>query len=322
VRQADLRRIDRIAIVRVPRPPGDAVASTEFHALQAHLAAQPAAPPPATLDDLRASIDARLGALPLAEGTKAEEVSLAGRTVWRCTREGGDGDPVLLYLHGGGFRIGSALAWRSYGTHLAKACSARVDVLDYRLAPEHPFPAALDDVVNAYGELLDDGIAPGRIFIGGDSAGGGLTASALVAIRERGLAQPAGGVCLSPWADLRVVNRSYDTSASLDMLFGRPQAEAARALYIGDRDPTDPLVSPVLADWTGLAPLLVHVGDRESLLDDALALTHAARAAGVDVTLEVFPEMPHVWHMSYPAFPEAVHAVEQVAAFIASRAAG
>jgi epsilon-lactone hydrolase len=296
------------------------VASPEFHALQAHLASQPAAPPPASLEELRAGIDARLGAMPLADGTSAEQVELGGVNTWRCRPDGaGDDIPVLLYLHGGGYRIGSALAYRAYGSHLAKVSGARVDVLDYRLAPEHPFPAAVDDVLAAYRALLDDGVPAGRIVIGGDSAGGGLAAAALVAARDAGLPQPAGAACMSPWADLRNVNRSYTINAQLDKLFGQTQADAAKALYLGEQDPTNPLASPVLADWTGLAPLLVHVGDRESLLDDAIELTYAARAAGVEVVLEVFPEMPHVWHMSYPAFPEAVRGVEQIAAFVAAR---
>ena len=219
-------------------------------------------------------------------------------------------------MHGGGFRIASALAYRAYSSHLAAVIGARVVTIDYRLAPEHPYPAALEDVVCAYRALLDDGVASSRLVVAGDSAGGGLVASLVLAARAEALPLPAGVVCSSPWVDLTVRAASYETNADTDRLFSLESATTAAATYLDGHDPADPLVSPVFGDWTGAPPMLVQVGDVEVLLDDALRLAARASDAGVDVTLHVEPEMPHIWPMSYPAFPEAVDAVEEIAAFV------
>jgi acetyl esterase/lipase len=292
------------------------VASREFHAYQARAAAQPQPPPPASLAELRARIDAALGSVPLEPGVAARPVSAAGVPLVGLERAGGERDPVLLYFHGGGYRIGSAHAWRAYASRLAAGCRLRVWLVDYRLAPEHPFPAALEDALRAYRWLLAQGETPARIVLGGDSAGGGLAAAALVALARERLPLPAGAACLSPWADLTNRGASYRTRAHTDKLFGHKQAEEAAALYLAGHPASDPLASPVFADWTGMPPLLIHAGDLEVLLDDARALAERARAAGVDVHLSVYPEMPHVWHLAYPAFPEAVQAIDELAAFV------
>jgi monoterpene epsilon-lactone hydrolase len=292
------------------------MASKEFHELQERLASAPQPPPPANLDELRARIDANMGGLPLAEGTSAAEVDAGGVRSILCTRDGGDGDPVFVYFHGGGYRLASALAYRAYGSNLAKACEARVLLVDYRLAPENPFPAAVDDAVAAYQWVLQQGTPPGRVVIGGDSAGGGLTAALLLALRDRGVALPAGAVCLSPWVDMTLTAGSYESRAAADKLFSLASAEEASKLYLNGHDPKDPLVSPVFGSWTGMPPLLIQVGDAEVLLDDAAQLASVAAAAGVDVEHHVYAEMPHVWQMSYPAFPEAVDAVRQIGDFV------
>jgi epsilon-lactone hydrolase len=293
------------------------MASTEFHALQEKMAAAPKPDPPANLNELRARIEATMDALPTADGVTVTPVDMDGVPGLMLVPEGGADAPVILYFHGGGFRLASARAYRPYGSQLARACRARVLLVDYRLAPENPFPAAIDDAVTAYRWLRAQGQPAARIVIGGDSAGGGITASALVALRDAGDALPAGGVCISPWVDLTNSNESFKTRAEADKLFGPNQAAEATALYLGDGDPKQPLASPVFADLAGLPPLLVHVGDAEVLLDDAAALAAKARAAGVEVTHRVYPEMPHVWHLSYPAFPEAVEAVSEIAVFVA-----
>jgi acetyl esterase/lipase len=292
------------------------MASPEFHALQEKMAAAPPPPPPANIQELRARIDANMGNLPLAEGTSAAEVDANGVHSILCTRDGGDDDPVFVYFHGGGYRIASALAYRAYGSQLAKACGARVLLVDYRLAPEHPYPAAVDDAVAAYQWVLDQGTAPGRVVIGGDSAGGGLTAALLLAAKERGLPLPAGGVCLSPWVDMTLTAASYEARRDADKLFSKTSAEEASEIYLAGHDPKDPLVSPVFGAWSGMPPLLIQVGDAEVLLDDAAQLASVAAAAGVDVEHHVYAEMPHVWQLSYPAFPEAVDAVGQIAEFV------
>lgn len=293
------------------------MASKEFQEFQQRMAAAPQPPPPANVQELRARIDASMGNLPLAEGTSAKEIDAGGVPAIVVTRDAGQDDPTFLYFHGGGYRIASALAYRSYGSHLASACKARVVLVDYRLAPENPFPAAVDDAVASYRWLLDDGVPANRIILGGDSAGGGLTAALLLAAKQQGLPLPAGAVCLSPWVDLTITADSYDTRKDTDKMFGREAALAARELYLGDHDPTDPLASPVFGEWSGMPPLLIQVGDTESLLDDAARLAATAAAAGVDVEHHVYPDMPHVWQLNYPAYPEAVDAVNEIAAFIA-----
>jgi monoterpene epsilon-lactone hydrolase len=291
--------------------------SAEFLEFQQKMAANPPPPPPGSLPELRDRIEAAMGALPLADGTTAEPVDAHGVGAVLCTRAGGDDDPWVIYFHGGGFRMCSAQSYRAHGSHLAAALRARVLVVDYRLAPEHPFPAAVTDVVAAYRWVLDQGVAPGRIVAGGDSAGGGLTASLLLAARRDGLPLPAGGILLSAWVDLTNSADSYSRHAETDKLFGRTSADEAAALYLAGHDPRDPIASPVFGDWTGMPPLLVLNGSIETLFDDSVRITETARAAGVDVTHSVYEGMPHVWQTSYPAFPEAVQAVEEMAAFVA-----
>ncbi len=294
-----------------------AMASPEFHALAERMAASPAPPPGETLPEQRARIDAAMSQIPVPEGVVAVEGRIGGIPAIECVPEGGTAAlPVVLYLHGGGFRIASALAYRAYTSHLAAVIGARVVSVDYRLAPEHPHPAAIEDVVTAYRALLDEGIPAARIVVAGDSAGGGLAASLVLRARVEGLRLPAGVVCSSPWVDLTVTAASYQTNAETDRLFSHESAETAAASYLAGRDPHDPMVSPVFGDWQGGPPMLIQVGDVEVLLDDALRLAARAHEAEVDVTLHVEPEMPHIWPMSYPAFPEAVAAVEQIAAFV------
>ena len=291
------------------------MASAEYETFRAAMAARPA-PAPASLDEQRARIDAAMGALPLAAGVVATELDADGVPLVECRPAVPSADsPTLVYLHGGGFRLASALAYRAYGSHLAAALGARVVLVDYRLAPEHPYPAALEDALAAIGWLVAQGADPKRIVVAGDSAGGGLAAS--VALRTIGHAHaPAAIVCCSPWVDLTVTAASYEANAATDLMFPRASAEAAAPLYLAGHDPTDPMVSPVFGAWTGAPPILIQVGDIESLLDDSRTLAERASRAGVDVTLRVYPEMPHVWQMSYPAFPEAIAAVEEIAGFV------
>src|SRR5215510_2471576 len=188
---------------------------------------------------------------------------------------------VVLYLHGGGYVIGSPRSHRHLAAAIASASAAIALVLDYRLAPEHPFPAAVDDAVVAYHWLLDQGIAPGHIVVAGDSAGGGLTVATLLALRDRGRPLPAGGVCISPWVDLTCSGASYTTRAERDPIVKRESVvEMARA-YLGRTDAKTPLASPLHADLRGLPPLLIQVGGDEVLLDDSTQLAGQAKAAGV-----------------------------------------
>jgi len=292
------------------------MASPEFHAYQQQMAARPAGPPAASIQEVRDRIDAAMGKLPLAEGTSAYEVDANGVPAIMCERTDHADAPLVVYFHGGGYRIASALAYRAFGSHLAAACHARVLVVDYRLAPEERFPAAVTDAVTAYRWALHIGTAPASIVIGGDSAGGGLCAALLLAARAEGLPLPAGGVCLSPWADLTNSAATFETRKATDTMFSLNSATEAAGMYLAGHDAADPLASPVFGNWAGMPPLLILVGDTEVLLDDAAKLASVAQAAGGDVEHSVYPEMPHVWMTSYPAFPEAVQAVEQIAAFV------
>ena len=293
------------------------MASKEFHALQEAMAARPVPPPPADIVEQRSRIDEAMAQLPLAEGTVAEPFVRSGVPGIECRPvDVADDAPIVLYFHGGGFRIASALAYRSYGSHLAAVLGARVLLVEYRLAPEHKFPKAVDDCFAVWESLLAEGIDTGRIVIAGDSAGGGLAASVTMHALADGVL-PAGVICCSPWVDLTITADTYDTNAESDKLFSRTSAEEAAPAYLGGADPTDPIASPLFGDWDGAPPLLILVGDAEVLLDDSRKLAEVAKAAGVDVTLSVYPEMPHIWTMSYPAFPEAVEGVTEMAEFVA-----
>lgn len=293
------------------------MASKEFHALQEAMAARPVPPPPANIVEQRTRIDEAMAQLPLAEGTVTQPFVRSGVPGIECRPvEMADDAPILLYFHGGGFRIASALAYRSYGSHLAAVLGARVLLVDYRLAPEHKFPKAVDDCFAVWESLLAEGIDTGRIVIAGDSAGGGLAASVTMHALADGVL-PAGVICCSPWVDLTITADTYDTNAESDKLFSRTSAEEAAPAYLGGADPMNPIASPLFGDWNGAPPLLILVGDAEVLLDDSRKLADVAKAAGVDVTLSVYPEMPHIWTMSYPAFPEAVEGVTEMAEFVA-----
>jgi epsilon-lactone hydrolase len=292
------------------------MASKEFHALQEAMAARPVPPPPADIAEQRSRIDEAMAQMPLAEGTVSEPFVRSGVAGIECRPvELADNAPILLYFHGGGFRIASALAYRSYGSHLAAVLGARVLLVEYRLAPEHKFPKAVDDCFAVWESLLAEGIDTGRIVIAGDSAGGGLAASVTMHALADGVL-PAGVICCSPWVDLTITADTYDTNAESDKLFSRTSAEEAAPAYLGGADPMNPIASPLFGDWDGAPPLLILVGDAEVLLDDSRKLADVAKSAGVDVTLSVYPEMPHIWTMSYPAFPEAVEGVTEMAEFV------
>jgi phosphinothricin tripeptide acetyl hydrolase len=227
---------------------------------------------------------------------------------------------VVLYLHGGGYVIGSPRSHRHLAAAIAGAAGASALLLDYRLAPEHPFPAAVEDATAAYRWLLDQATAPERIVIAGDSAGGGLTVATLLALREARVPLPAGGVCISPWVDLTCSGASYRTMAAADPIVRRAGVEEMARAYLGTTPPRTPLASPLFADLRGLPPLLIHVGSDEVLLDDAVQLAERAKAAGVDATLEIYDRMIHVWHWFLPMLDEAQTAVEAIGRFVRSRA--
>ena len=291
-----------------------------IHVVREHLAKLP---PSNTLttEQRRRQYERAERVFPTPPDVKVEIVATPARPAEWLTPPGVRTDAVVLYLHGGGYVIGSPRSHRHLAAAIARAAGTRALLLDYRLAPEHPFPAALEDALAAYQWLLGQGLAPGRVVIAGDSAGGGLTMAVLLALRDRGLPRPAGGVCISPWVDLTCSGRSYATKAAADPIVTREGVAGMAQAYIGDGDPKRPLVSPLYADLRNLPPLLVQVGGDEVLLDDALGLGERARAAGVDVTVEEWPAMVHVWHWFLPMLDEAERAIGVIGTFVRSRIA-
>lgn len=233
--------------------------------------------------------------------------------------ETGDGGRTLLYLHGGGYALGSPLSHRDMVGGIADAAHARVFLADYRLAPEHPFPAAVDDAVAAYEGLLEAGVDPAKLCIAGDSAGGGLTVATLVALRDRKLPLPAAGICISPWADLTCSSGSMTSMAEADPMLRPDALRWMGGLYLNGQDPKSPLASPVYADLKGLPPLLIQVGTEEALYDDAITLSRVARDAGVDATLEAWEGMMHVWHLMAKLVPEGKQAIQVIGAFVVAK---
>jgi monoterpene epsilon-lactone hydrolase len=234
-----------------------------------------------------------------------------------------DSDPTagrtILYLHGGGYFFNSPQTHRAITFALAKGAGARLFALDYRLAPEFPFPAALDDAVAAYRRLLHDGIAPENLIVAGDSAGGGLVLATLVALRDQGDPLPAGAVLFSPWTDLAVTGASVAANEPTDALFYAEGLRHAVPHYLGGEAPTHPLISPLYADLKGLPPLFIQASDSEVLLDDSTRLVEKAREAGVHVMFKTWPRLPHVWQVFAPFLPEGRAALAEAAAFIHSR---
>jgi acetyl esterase/lipase len=232
----------------------------------------------------------------------------------------GAGETVIQYVHGGGYVIGSAADYRTLAYGLSKASGARVLNVDYRLAPEHPFPAAIDDSVAAYGWLTGAGGAkPGQTAIAGDSAGGGLTLASLLAIRDGGGVLPAAGISISPWADLEMTGESMQTKAAVDPLIQHEQLIWFSDHYLNGADPKNPLASPIHAELGGLPPLLILVGSAETLLDDSHRIADRAKTAGVDTTLEVWDNMIHIWPYFAPMLSEGRDAIERIGGFVKDR---
>ena len=225
-------------------------------------------------------------------------------------------DIVMLYLHGGGYAVGSVNTHKALISKIAKKAGVAALAIDYRLAPEHPFPAAIDDAISAYDFLLEQNYLPQNIFIAGDSAGGGLTIATLIALKELGRPMPATAVCLSPWTDLAVTGASVTEKAHLDpMIVGYLLSEWA-ARYAGDTPTNHPLISPLYANLSGLPPMLIQVGTDEVILDDSTRFAKKAREQGTDVTLDVWDGMIHVWQYLWYVIPEANEAIKQIAAYV------
>ena len=284
------------------------------------LKAQPIAGHP-TVQDMRANFEQMTNVFPVAADVKCEPVNAGGvKSEW-VTTPGADAGRAVLYLHGGGYVIGSINTHRDLASRISRATKARVLLIDYRLAPEHPFPAAVEDSVASYRWMLAQGLKPSRIAVAGDSAGGGLTVATLVAIRDAKLAVPAAGVCLSPWIDLEGVGDSMKTKASVDPMVQKEALLEMAKHYLKGQDARSPLAAPLYADLAGLPPLLVQVGTAETLLDDSTRLAERARKAGVKVTLEPWENMIHVFQVFAPMLDEAQQAIDKIGEFVRANAA-
>ncbi|MAE96786.1 MAG: alpha/beta hydrolase [Deltaproteobacteria bacterium] len=255
--------------------------------------------------------------LPAVEGAVYTEVDAAGVPCEWIEIEGTVPERHLLYLHGGGYVLGSPKSHRNLTGRLAARTRARVLAVDYRLAPEHPHPAAVEDATAAYRWLLGEGAEAARTAIGGDSAGGGLTVATLVALRDAGAPLPAAALCLSPWIDLEGRGESMTARAGQDPIVQKDSLLQMAEAYLAGQDPRTPLAAPLYADLHGLPPILIQVGSAETLLDDATRLGERARAAGVDVTVDAWDEMIHVWQIFGGILPEADEAIDHMADFVA-----
>jgi epsilon-lactone hydrolase len=272
-----------------------------------------------TLAERRAGMEVMASAASEPAGVSVELVDAGGVPAMWLIPEGGAEDRAIQYVHGGGYVLGSMHLYRNLCGHLATQAGCRVLDVDYRLAPEHPHPAAVQDSTTAYRWLLDQGFQPEHLAISGDSAGGGLTMATLVAVRDAGAPLPAAAAPISPWVDLEGVGGSMATNAELDLIVQAAGLRDMAALFLDGGDPHDPLAAPLHADLSGLPPLYIQVGGHETLLDDSLRLAERARAAGVEVELEVFDEMQHVFQVYCGNVPEATDAVAKIGAWLRPR---
>lgn len=288
--------------------------SVQHETIVQMLAAQPHNPA-ATVAETRAGFEQLAQLFPLAADVRAERVDAGGVPAEWVSVPQSRAERVILYLHGGGYVIGSPNSHRELASRIARATRTRVLVPDYRLAPEHPFPAAPEDAVACYRWLLGSGVAPAHIVIAGDSAGGGLTLATLTALRDEKLPLPAAGVCLSPWVDLELTGASAQPDGADDPLRAFADLHGMGKLYAA-ANLRHPRAAPLYADYHGLPPLLILVGTREVLLDDARRVAAKAKAAGVSVSLEEWEGLIHVWPLFGPEMPEGQQAVTRIGEFV------
>lgn len=273
-------------------------------------------PRPTGFAERRKRLDSIGSIHPVASGISLQAASIEGIPVEWSLAPGSDSSRVLLFFHGGGYCSGSIASHRGMVVEAGRAAGARTLAVGYRLAPEHPFPAALEDARAAYAFLLEQGIAPHKIALGWDSAGGGLSLALMTALRDSNRPLPGCAWLVSPWVDLEMTGESLLTKADADPLIQKPYLEELAAAYLGGSDPANPLVSPLHADLSGLPPLLVQVGSAETLLDDAVRISSRAGAADVPVTLEIWPHMIHAWHLWAAMLEDGRRALKSAGSFI------
>jgi monoterpene epsilon-lactone hydrolase len=289
------------------------MANTEIGAIREMLAASPR---PASLAERRARLDALGARFAVPDDVTVEAVDAGGTPAEWTSTPGADPARVILFLHGGGYISGSIASHRHMIAQAGREAGARTLALGYRLAPEHPFPAALEDAVGAYRYLLAQGFAPGNIVMAGESAGGGLAVAALVTLRDAGSPLPGCTWLSSPWVDLEMSGQTMTTKAAVDPMIQKPYLEELARAYLNGADARGPVASPLYADLIGLPPMLIQTGSAETLMDDAARLAGAAGAADVRTTLQVWPHMIHAWHLFYPQLAEGRRSLAEAGAFV------
>jgi len=272
---------------------------------------------PQSVQELRQSIEKFLDDFPPDPDVKIESFHIEHIPAEWVLAPGIKKEKVILLVHGGGFNAGSMKSHRDFAGRLSAAAQKAVLSFDYRLAPEHPFPAALEDTLTVYSWLLKQGYSPSDLFALGVSCGGGLIVSLCFLLKEKKLPLPAALICLSPWSDLTISGDSIYKNAGKDLVT-KERLEKAVEMYIGNHSAKDPLISPVFGDLSNLPPLFVLVGSIETLLDDALKLAERAREAGIETTLDIQENMIHAWPLYASRFPEGEETIESIASFLNS----
>ncbi len=294
--------------------------TAQLDSLVTLLRSRPAAETP-DVGEVRAGFEKMGAFLGGAPDAKCEKVDAGGVPAEWVAAPGCDPERAVLYLHGGGYVIGSINTHRRLAYDISAASGARVLVIDYRLAPEHPFPAAVEDAAKAWRWLLQQGFAAHRLAIAGDSAGGGLTLATLVNLRDQKLGLPACAVAISPWVDLEGVGNSITARAAQDPMVQKDGLLWMAGLYLNGKDAKTPLAAPLHADLKGLPPILIQVGTAETLLDDSTRIAEKLHAAGVDVRLAIWPNMLHVFPLFAPILSEGRDGCLEIGSFIRGRTA-
>jgi epsilon-lactone hydrolase len=283
---------------------------------------QSAFPADSDVNEQRRALRELLSAQPLPAEVTVTPAELGGVPTAAVTVDGIEPRHVVLYFHAGVYVMGEASLTADLASQVGRRTQAKVISVDYRLAPEHPYPAAVDDALAAYAALLDDGVAPADIVLAGESAGGGLAVATLVNARDRGLPLPATALLMSPYADLTLAGTSLETRREVDPLLSREALQPRVTDYTAGQDAAQGLISPIFADLTGLPPLIIQAGTHEVLLDDAVRLAQRAITAEVEVTLDITPGVPHVFQAYYPILDEAAAALDRAGQLLSAHLAG
>jgi epsilon-lactone hydrolase len=295
----------------------DEAARRELEAVLADIASTPW---PADVAAARLLLDG--AGPPIARDIHVERTGVGTVAAQMLTPPDADAGRAVLFLHGGGYVYGSLASHGGMAAEIARHSRCGALQLQYRLAPEHPFPAAIEDACGAYEWLLLAGYAPRNIAFVGDSAGGGLVMAALVTLKDQGRPLPGAAVCVSPWVDLQATGESYRERQALDPMIDRPLVDFLAGLYLNGHDPRAAAASPIHADLRGLPPLLIQVGEREVLFSEAARLYANALVGGVDATFEEWPQMVHVWHLYYPTLTAGRQAIARIGAFVRAKTTG